>query len=463
MELRTRRRLRVLAWLLFLSAAPLLLAYVIGYRPPASPFTRWPIPDTPVVGALVVRTLPTGAQVLLDGRIVDERTPAGLGSIPIGSHTVRIEKEGYRPWEKRLEIAGGRVHFLLAVRLVPEVIEADVRRAGVSNFWVSPNAQWLIAREGRRFRVLPFRSADRDPGIRFPVPSGEPSEILWAPDSSAAALVRRDGLDDRFLGMFSLPAERFVPERSRRRFVGWVTDKGTQALLLDDAGTLWSQTVGATTRDQLFEGVAAAAGHPRGVLVARMHADTDGSVLSLLSSGKNLADVSPALPERPRILLLSPSGALAAVGEQTRTLFLLPRGGERWRAVAVISGFPQWSPDGDKLLYQESPFDAWALNVSEERSVLPVLEPELLLRLSMPVLGLRWFAGSQHVMFFRQDILQILEIDPRDGHRVETLASTNRGDSSALPLEDGETVYVTARREGQEVLLRLFLRVPEDR
>jgi hypothetical protein len=58
-------------------------------------------------GSLLVESRPAGARVLVDGRPAG-LTPLTLASLPAGTHEVRIEREGYRPWTSRVQVAAGR-------------------------------------------------------------------------------------------------------------------------------------------------------------------------------------------------------------------------------------------------------------------------------------------------------------------------------------------------------------------
>ncbi len=61
----------------------------------------------PVSATLFVETRPAGATVIIDGQPSTGVTPLTLETIPPGRHTVRIERDGYRPWTTTVNVKAG--------------------------------------------------------------------------------------------------------------------------------------------------------------------------------------------------------------------------------------------------------------------------------------------------------------------------------------------------------------------
>ena len=64
-------------------------------------------------GVLQLESRPTGAQVHLDDRLV-ATTPLRLYDVAPGSHTVRIELEGYQPWSTSVKVEAGSLARIAA-------------------------------------------------------------------------------------------------------------------------------------------------------------------------------------------------------------------------------------------------------------------------------------------------------------------------------------------------------------
>jgi hypothetical protein len=74
-------------------------------RPEASPAAALPPAPAPPA-SLQVESRPTGAQVWIDGRLVGT-TPLQLSSVETGSHALRLELPGYRPWTTSVSVSRG--------------------------------------------------------------------------------------------------------------------------------------------------------------------------------------------------------------------------------------------------------------------------------------------------------------------------------------------------------------------
>jgi hypothetical protein len=69
--------------------------------------------ETRFVGSLAVDSRPTGAKVFMDGNLVGT-TPMALASVPVGSHAIRLEHEGYQHWSSSVRVVASEQNRVTA-------------------------------------------------------------------------------------------------------------------------------------------------------------------------------------------------------------------------------------------------------------------------------------------------------------------------------------------------------------
>ncbi len=98
MRLTARFSLIGIGIILFLIATPFLVFYARGF------IIDWKTGHITKTGALVVHTQPTKALVYLNDELKANTTPSNIRFVIPGDFNVRIEKDGYQSWTKRLTI-----------------------------------------------------------------------------------------------------------------------------------------------------------------------------------------------------------------------------------------------------------------------------------------------------------------------------------------------------------------------
>jgi Protein kinase domain/PEGA domain len=89
-----------------LELAPVRAAASSRSQPPAAAEGRF-------VGSLAVDSRPTGAKVFMDGTLVGT-TPMALPSVPVGSHAIRLEHDGYRHWSSSVRVVASEQNRVTA-------------------------------------------------------------------------------------------------------------------------------------------------------------------------------------------------------------------------------------------------------------------------------------------------------------------------------------------------------------
>lgn len=122
MSLKWRRLFFYFYLAVFLLAAPAVVLYTMGYR---FNFTTGRLVQT---GALSVSSIPKAATVWLDDQKLDQSTPTVVNRFLPGTYHLRLAKDGYKPWEREVEIKSRQTtivdNAVLFLDVAPELLKA---------------------------------------------------------------------------------------------------------------------------------------------------------------------------------------------------------------------------------------------------------------------------------------------------------------------------------------------------
>lgn len=97
---------------------------------------------------LQFKSVPSGAAITVDGEEIGSKTPSKT-SVPAGTHTVVISKEGYKDWVKTVHAKAGVITWLNYALLVPSEItlESVEIYGSVYSTLASPGGRYVLLQE----------------------------------------------------------------------------------------------------------------------------------------------------------------------------------------------------------------------------------------------------------------------------------------------------------------------------
>lgn len=444
--------------------APFLISYSLGRKiTPASTQTQ-------TVGTFLVRSIPSGANISVNKKSVSTKTPGAIQNLPPGNYDLELSKDGYRPWEKFLPILGTMITDVRDIRLIPEKIEEDVMRGNVVDFYLSPKRQLLAVLEDskntRRIRILPLKDFSGT-GILADLIINRQEKIqwFWSPDEGLAVLTLTSGklsrnvlLDLKTGKASSLPEENV-------KIAGWISDLGGEKILKLKGNKAILSSFQSNGTETISESALQTSFSNAGFALLEKDENQNYIIRTFSNSGRETDKIN--LPDSVKdgidSISFSPRGDIALLAKPNQKLFIWDNDERLWHEITDHAENVAWSPEGDKISWQESEFDLWAMNLHEKRTILSPYIPELVARLSSAIRKPTWYAGSHHLIFLERDNVDIIELDPRSGHRMESIISTNRGDGSLEVVENGDLIIASVKRKDQFVLSRFFMLTQPDR
>jgi len=176
-EQRVRAILYYLSVLAFFLGLPLILSSALGYKfnPRTFKFTQ--------TGLISIKTQPPGATIYLDSRLFNDKSPASISELLPGYYNLRLELDGYSPWEMQVDVQARKVTRVEKVILFskrPNI--KQLNENNISSFYVDQDRKLIYYfnrqdniiyesdLEGERFRQLtslPERFKGLPKGFRF--------------------------------------------------------------------------------------------------------------------------------------------------------------------------------------------------------------------------------------------------------------------------------------------------------
>ena len=115
---KTRRFILYLAFIFFVLVVPPVLFYAWGYS------FDWESKKLVLTGGLYLRSIPEDAQIFFNDKPKKE-TPTFIKHLSPKDYQIRIEKEGFHSWQKKLKIESRLVTEAKNILLIPDEIKIE--------------------------------------------------------------------------------------------------------------------------------------------------------------------------------------------------------------------------------------------------------------------------------------------------------------------------------------------------
>ncbi len=411
---------RVFLWvfiIMFAAVAPAAVFYTAGYRwnPKKGAIER--------NGTLIIDTTPEGAKITLNGAVLGKASPITQQDVAPGTYRIRLEIQGYHPWEKTLEVRPERVTFVNEILLWPIADPQSIDTVSANAISVSPNgryAAYVRNRDGSFGVSIVDTTNNKRTEFGFSTSTFVGNGTLrW--NSNSSAVIAVDGAGH-----------------------SWIVNRtGGNAIALPEGAYRWSGTnlIGVISGERyaydVSSGVTSRSAPAKGVI------DTEGSyeiILPASSTDLALKDRSDpnrlyGLPQGAWTFATAPNGSV--VLSSAGSLFVFSNGADPSSGKMVPSDGALEdvkTSDGDLLL---------SVHENEIWLMATNAEPELLTRKSVPIINAVWHRLGRDVFYATPTDVVALDLDTRDGRMETTLGSFDEIFGLSIGAKD---LYVSARK-----------------
>jgi hypothetical protein len=419
MTLRFRRWLFAGFCLAFVVMAVLILPYAFGYKLDGR---GWKLQKT---GMFVIETKPKGAQIYLNDKLQTSQllvwsgdqdkaiqTPAKLSHIIPGNYRVRLELEGYWPWEKELAVRAGESTYLEDVRFfkhnLPELLFASQSAKPELNS-VSPDKTWLAYKNDKELKFYNLETEQNNP-----VATGSFSGLSWSSDSRwlMADLLAINTQDGSQLDLRSLDKNISSPV-----WPGLATNQlcyqNPSGVWQLDLTTKKSTLLLAKNKQMVVSDCLIKDNYS---FLVRQNGKQSELVIVKSGDGKELGVIN--LPRLANYQLIDEESEVINVWDANSHKLIVVNINLPWtnnynvQTIDNPVNHSQWIDD-KRLLYA-SDFEIWMYNLADNKNTL-------LTRVSHQINNIFWHPSQNYIVFATDQDISSLELDNRERHNITKL------------------------------------------
>ncbi|MBP6942820.1 MAG: PEGA domain-containing protein [Candidatus Buchananbacteria bacterium] len=406
----------VIFFALFLITAPLVVLYTQGYR---YNFNNNRVQRT---GILIVSSVPRRADIYLNNeKYAASQTPTKVEQLLAGDYEIRLEKEGYHSWRKRLPIFQNGSTFAEKVYLwkvaSPELVSTSTAtwNTPVRGAYAIFNTPTSTLLDADRDRVTPLGTT-----TKWTVSD-------WSPNNRLALLTTTTAAKQHHYALVNLDRGTIESQPWKYERVRWNTNsdsrlvgKLNRTITQIDIATNQTATVATTTptnTDFLLVDNTTYTRDARNLYRHRnMQIETVGAL--------ECATCAFVDSRGPRLFMLD---------SERQQLEIVNLDDRRQSRVVTARGVDWLS--NDVLLYYND-WELWIYDLNKK-------EPELITRLSQPITAARWHSAGRHIIFASGGVIKVIELDNREFRNITDLAQFTTV-SGLIVNSDGTALYANA-------------------
>ncbi len=456
MSLKTRRILFIFFILLFIIITPLVIFYAAGYELSLKNIKKGGFQKN---GMLVLDTLPQGAKIFLNNETQQlffskyfsgndnfVATPAKLKNITPGEYDVKMEKDGYFSWEKKLSVYPGMSTYAEDVILFKKSLPLIVANGKIKNIFFSPNKKYSVALLEDKINIIDLEN-NNTLTVEIQKLNSDIAEVLWSPNNKKIIISKTiynlsDGSIDSSLNkvLFNNAEKiRWGDDEneiffSKKEKIGYAIYKYN--LKEENSNNRYN---GEKIIDLMVKnGLLYYIGHD--IASANFNAVE-------INSGKNILNIS--LPYSSEYKFINHGQELINLLDEKHQILYLINPFSQFPLQETISNvkYAEWN-DKAKLLYGND-FEIWLFDLNSRQS-------SLITRISETINKCFWYSNNNYIIYSTNTKINILELDNREKRNLLEIVQLDKISDNFLN-KKGDALYFVSQIGNEEGLFKLTI------
>lgn len=454
-----RKFIFIIALLAFFVITPIIILYAIGYRPD---FNNKSLKK---VGMLIIESKPDKANVFINNKLGAEKTPYKIKNLMPGDYEIKISKDGFSGWSKKLSIRSKEVNWASHILLFFEKPKIkNLTTLAVSKITISEQkdkiAYSVTSGDNIGIWFLTLKTILNNEENQKIFPENEEelkkigdlnniefSDIKFSPDGQKLLLASNK--TEYILIDINQKNAIFLSDYFKENIENIKWDMNNNLVFFESNNNLYQFDIQAKSISKTPAlNILDYALHANKIFYLSKDIKKNKIVLNEIDKN-NINDKKPKIISRLKfsnnfLIKASPRGYLAYLDRENNKFYLYKNGEEKIISQEKINDF-YWSRKGNRLLYFNE-HEVWFYSIVSEASEETKWHPEynlntqnLLIRTSEKIENPAFY-DEEHVIFLQNEKLKNIELDERDKRNTYELEA-QPNDAVFFIGKKGENIY----------------------
>lgn len=455
MNLLCRRILYITFIIAFLILAPLLLMYANGYR---YDFKQGAIIKT---GVLILESKPQQVNVYINNELKYTKTPINGANLTPGLYDIKVAKNGYYPWEKKLKIESNFTTFAQDVLLFKKSDPIKIINGNFNDFTISNDSAKIITlwQDETTAEIWEYKLNEQNSKLllRNSLNNSEIKLGEWSKNNKNLIFNNYDKTKQK--------NNYFIMEFNE---TFWQTKDEVNIIKLDELiseqiiNIKWDGSqdniIYANTKNSLYKinltdrAAKKISNDPISDFIIYdkiLYFNTELSCL--IEIDKNQINAQNSIKndciyhltqEKDYQLISSPRGLITLLSENSKNSLVIDLNNKNKIFQAKTENI-KWDSASNKMLYYND-IEIETFSPSHQSPY----KNEIIGRYSKEIKKVLWHPSHHHLIILFNDNLKITELDARDKRNAVGLNSFTDLKNIYVD-EDGENVYVAGNKDGE--------------
>lgn len=455
MNLLYRRILYITFIIAFLILAPLLLMYANGYR---YDFKQGAVTKT---GVLILESKPQKVNVYINNELKYTKTPINGDNLTPGLYDIKVAKNGYYPWEKKLKIENNLTTFAQDVILFKKSQGVKIINGNFNDFTVSKDSEKIITlwQDETTAEIWEYKLKEQSNKLllRNSINDSEIKLGQWSKNNKNLILNNYDKIkkeNNYFIIKFK---ESFWSNEDEIEVtkINELINEPVANIKWDDKedGVIYANTKNSLYKINLLDKITKKISNDKtsDFIVYDKILTYNTELSCLIEIDKNQINAQDSIKDdcvyylkdaKDYQLISSPQGLITLVSPTLKNTLVVDLN-KKNKIFQTQNENIKWNSASNKMLYYND-IEIGTFSPGHQHPY----KNEVIGRYGQEIKKVLWYPSNHHLIILFNDNLKIVELDTRDKRNVVSLNRFTELKNIYID-QEGENIYVAGSKDGE--------------